>query len=450
MRRLYSIPALVAVAALSLWMIHEAHHLAGGGKDRSHLSQPPPDAGQPSLDSSASDSITAQSPQLTPSSKLNLRSNNTTIAAGTSLGQTLHDMGLSGRMIHDIVAAITPHCDVERLAADTAISVSWKNFVTVPPARIEILLDEKRKLVTTSDDIGAWRAEVQEAVVDTQTAAYAGIVTTTLWNSATIAGMDPNMIHKLAEVFAWQIDFNREVQKGDRWRLTVERRYVQGKAIGFGEIIAAEYENDGQVYTAVRHIDPDGRIQYFAPDGSSLRRMFLKSPLKYGRITSGFSSRRFHPVLKVVKPHLGVDYGAPIGTPIMAVGDGVIAMAGARGGSGNMIEIKHNAMYRTAYKHLSRFAPGLKVGSRVQMGQVIGYVGMSGLATGPHLHFELAESGKVRDPQGLKFPRAEPVPTAEQERFVAASSRATSELPPWSAAVLSQRRMEATDGIPNE
>lgn len=448
MRRFFA-PALVAVATLSLWMIHEAQHLAGGGKDRSHLSKPPPDTAQP-LESSIPDSTPSSTrPDANPLA-LQSRLIETSISQGDSLGSTLSDMGLSSRTIHEIVSAISPLCEVDRIAAGSTLRVAWKNFVTLPPSRFELQLDHQRTLVATKNDNEAWHAEIQEAVIDTQTAAYAGIVTTTLWNSATIAGMDPNLIHKLAEVFAWQIDFNREVQEGDRWRLTVERRYVQGKAIGFGDIIAAEYENDGQVYTAVRHIDQNQRAHYFAPDGSSLRRMFLKSPLKYGRITSGFSSRRFHPVLKVVKPHLGVDYGAPIGTPVMAVGDGVITLVGARGGSGNMIEIKHNSIYRTAYKHLSRFAAGMNIGSRVQMGQIIGYVGATGLATGPHLHFELAEGGKVRDPQGLKFPRAEPVAAAEQERFLAASSRATSELPPWSAAVLSQRRMEATDGIPNE
>lgn len=439
-------PAFIAVAALSIWMIREAQHLGGGGKDRSHLSKPPPTE----TDLQTSASPPPSEPAAPSSSDVEPRLLEATIAKGSSLGATLHDLGVTGKDIAELASAIKPVFDLGRLASGSSVRAIWQNFVTIPPARVEIKLDEKRTLVADRGDEGEWRAEIQEAVVDTQLAAYAGVVTTTLWNSASIAGMDPNLIHELAEVFAWQVDFNREVQEGDRWRLTVQRHFVDGKAIGFGDIVAAEYENAGQVYTAVRFASESGFAQYYMPDGASLRRMFLKSPLKYGRITSGFTSRRFHPVLKVMKAHLGVDYGAPTGTPVMAVGDGVITEAGARGGSGNMLEVKHNVVYRTAYKHLSRFAAGIRVGSRVQMGQVIGYVGSTGLATGPHLHFEFYEGGRVRDPQGIKFPSADPVPSGERQRFLAVATSATSELPPWSAAVLSQRRMEARDGIPNE
>lgn len=445
-------PALCAVATLSIWMIYQSHTpTVGGGKDRSHLSKPPPGSVAEDESQVRSDSSSLAATSIPPaSSTATVRIADTTITKGQSLSTALNGFGISSKTIGKLAAAIEPHYDPGRLPTGTPVRAVWQNYVTIPPTQIELKLDDKLTLVATLGDTGDWSAKVHEAVVSTQTAAYAGIVATTLWNSASVAGMDPTLIQQLAEIFAWQVDFNREVQEGDRWRLTVERHYVAGKPIGFGAIIAAEYENAGQVYTAVRHANAGRGEQYFMPDGASLRRMFLKSPLKFGRITSGFTSRRFHPVLKIVKPHLGVDYGAPTGTPVMAVGDGVITLAGRRGGSGITLEIKHNAVYSTAYKHLSRFATGIRPGSRVQMGQVIGYVGATGLATGPHLHFEFRESGRVLDPQGMKFPRAEPVPETEQQGFVAFAMQATSELPPWSTAVLSQRRMEATDGIPNE
>ena len=439
-------PALAAVVVLSIWMIYEAQHLGGGGKDRSHLSKPPPGDG-PMPPDDFPDQVAPTSSAPSAAGPFVAEAH---ITKGNSLSTTLHSLGVSTKIIAQITPAIKQHCDTERLPMGTLVRALWHNYVAIAPTQIDLKLDEIHTLIATRGEAGNWSAEIHEAVVETQTAAYAGVVTTTLWNSASIAGMDPNLIQQLAEVFAWQVDFNREVQEGDRWRLTVKRHYVAGKPIGFGEIIAAEYENAGLVYTAV-HYEGEGQgTQYYMPDGSSLRRMFLKSPIKFGRITSGFTSRRFHPVLKVVKPHLGVDYGAPMGTPVMSVGHGVITLAGRRGGSGNTLEVKHNAVYSTAYKHLSRFAPGIGPGSRVQMGQVIGYVGATGLATGPHLHFEFRESGRVLDPQGIKFPRADPVPESEHKRFLATAAQATSELPPWSAAVLSQRRGDATDGIPNE
>jgi murein DD-endopeptidase MepM/ murein hydrolase activator NlpD len=236
----------------------------------------------------------------------------------------------------------------------------------------------------------------------------------------------------LADIFAWQIDFAREVRAGDRWRILVEQRYAGEKNIGWGNILAAEYEHDGQLHSAALLRDGEGKeLGYFAPDGKSLRRMFLKAPLKFGRITSRFQRARFHPILKVARPHRGVDYGAPIGTPVLAVGDGVVVQSGWLGGAGKAIRLRHNSTYQTAYKHLHGFASGIRVGARVRQGQVIGYVGSTGLSTGAHLHFELWERGNYVDPLGRKFPSADPVPQKFLLGFQKASQKYRELLPSW-------------------
>ena len=261
---------------------------------------------------------------------------------------------------------------------------------------------------------------------------YSGVVKSSLWESATEAQMDPSLISELSEVFAWQVDFAREVRVDDRWRLTVEQRFTEeGDPVGWGRIIAAEYENDGTVHSAALFREDGQELGYFAPDGTSLRRMFLKSPIKFGRISSRFNRKRFHPILKERRPHLGVDYAAPVGTPIRAVGDGTVTLAGWRGGGGNTIQIRHNSVYRTSYLHMSRFAAGIHSGSKVRQGQVIGYVGSTGLSNGPHVHFEFYESGRFVDPLGKRFPSADPVPRAKLAVFRSQAESALGTLPPW-------------------
>ena len=246
--------------------------------------------------------------------------------------------------------------------------------------------------------------------------------------------MDGALINKIAAVFAWQIDFARGVQPNDRWRIAVERLYADGKPIGWGNIIAAEYENTGVLVSAVRYVREGVKGEYFQPDGNSLKRMFLKSPLRFGRITSRFNRSRFHPILKKRRPHLGVDYGAPRGTPIMAVGNGIVEYKGTRGGGGKTMKIRHNSVYQTAYKHLHNYAKGMKPGKEVKMGDVIGYVGSTGLATGPHLHFEMYENGAYVDPLGIKFPSADPVPKKFLEEYKLHAQQQLATLPTWAEA----------------
>jgi murein DD-endopeptidase MepM/ murein hydrolase activator NlpD len=227
------------------------------------------------------------------------------------------------------------------------------------------------------------------------------------------------------------VDFAREVQVNDRWRLSVEQKLVKGQPIGWGAILAAEYINVGESHRATLFRIQGEDHGYFTPEGQSLRKVFLKSPIRYGRITSGFKRRRFHPVLQVYRAHQGVDYGAPTGTPVRSVGDGTVIFAARSGGGGNVVKIRHNATYQTAYKHLHGYAKGIRNGARVKQGQVIGYVGSTGLSTGPHLHFEFYQSGRYIDPLGKKFPSADPVPAEHLTSFKTSAEQLLKTLPEW-------------------
>lgn len=350
----------------------------------------------------------------------------------TTLSSALRQLNVSSQVIHDLVEAAKPETDLGRLNAGTRFQLYYENgpdtdLIGVKFRFSAIELLELRKI----NDV--WKAEKITENVETRVMSFSGLVSNTLWASAQLAQMDPNLISDLAEIFAWQVDFAREVRVNDRWRLTVEQKFVKGHPVGWGSILAAEYENAGELYKAVLFRMNGEDMGYFAPDGSSLRRMFLKSPIRYGRISSRFQTRRFHPVLKVNRPHHGVDYAAPIGTPIRAVGSGVVTFAGWSGGGGNVIKLRHNSTYETAYKHLSRLGPGVRRGTRVQQGQTIGYVGTTGLSTGPHLHFEFYVNGRYVDPLGQKFPSADPVPSQFLTQFQSEATSLLHTLPDWGA-----------------
>ncbi len=244
-----------------------------------------------------------------------------------------------------------------------------------------------------------------------------GVVETSLWDAFVEIGENPEIALKLADVFAWEIDFLTDTRKGDTFTIIVEEIYCDGQFVEFGDIYAARYVNDGVEHLGFRFVGKDGRVGYYDYDGQSLKRVFLKSPLNYRRISSYFSRRRFHPILKVYRPHYGVDYAAPTGTPVVSIGDGRVVYAGWKGGMGKYVEIRHNNVYTSCYGHLSRFARGIRKGVRVSQGQVIGYVGMTGLATGPHLDFRIKRFGSYVNPLTIKYPRAEPISDEELRDF---------------------------------
>ncbi len=242
-----------------------------------------------------------------------------------------------------------------------------------------------------------------------------GVIETSLWNAMVDNNLSPNLAMSLSDVYAWSIDFFG-LQKGDWFKVVYVEKYIDSLPAGLAEIKYAVFNHMGQDCYAIP-FEQDGFKQYFDKDGKSTRKVFLKAPLKYSRISSYFSNGRKHPILKIVRPHHGVDYAAPAGTPVHTIGDGVVVKKGYSGGAGNMITIKHVHSYTTSYMHLSKFASGIKVGGRVRQGQVIGYVGSSGLSTGPHLDFRVYKNGTAINPLKMVSPPTNPVKESDMPAF---------------------------------
>jgi murein DD-endopeptidase MepM/ murein hydrolase activator NlpD len=242
-----------------------------------------------------------------------------------------------------------------------------------------------------------------------------GTVTTSLWEAAKENNLNPNLSAELSEIYAWTIDFFG-LQKGDRFKVIYEEEFIGGESVGIRRVHAALFEHAGNPIYAIPYIQ-DSTMSYYDTTGASLRKAFLKAPLRYSRISSRFSGARLHPVLKIVRPHHGVDYAAPIGTPVVAIGDGRVTSTGHEGGAGRIVRIKHNSVYSTAYMHLSRFGPGISSGVYVKQGQVIGYVGSSGLSTGPHLDFRFYRNGSAIDPLRVESPPVNPVAPEAMNEF---------------------------------
>ncbi|HXI12281.1 MAG TPA: peptidoglycan DD-metalloendopeptidase family protein [Thermoanaerobaculia bacterium] len=259
---------------------------------------------------------------------------------------------------------------------------------------------------------------VREAVARTTTveSTIAAEIDSSLYDALRRAGEKPQLAGDLVEVFQWDIDFFT-LKKGDSFSFVTKKTYAGEDHTGYGPIVAARFHHNGRVFEAYRFDAPDGRPGYYTADGKPLKKQFLKSPLKYTRVTSGFSRRRFHPVLNRFRPHYGIDYGAPTGTPVMSTADGVVVASGYRAGEGNFIRIKHNSRIETSYLHLSRFAKGLRKGSQITQGDVIGYVGSTGLATGPHLDYRVCDAGKWLNPLELKSITADPLVAGSLSRF---------------------------------
>jgi murein DD-endopeptidase MepM/ murein hydrolase activator NlpD len=245
--------------------------------------------------------------------------------------------------------------------------------------------------------------------VEKRVAQTAAVIQSSLFADGQDAGLSDAQLMELAAIFGWDVDFALGLRPGDRFSLVYEAEYLDGEKVDNGAILAAEFVNQGRTYRAVRFEDDDGTLGYYAPDGTSKKQAFLRSPLKLARVSSGFSLSRQHPILNTRRAHKGVDYSAPIGTPVKATGAGLVTFSGQKNGYGNVVELKHGDKYTTLYGHLSRFAEGLRVGEPVKQGEVIGYVGQTGLATGPHLHYEFRVAGEHRDPLSVKLPPAHPL-----------------------------------------
>lgn len=361
-------------------------------------------------------------PALEPPRKL--RAVTERIRSGDTLAGALVALGVEGGTAQAMVSAFAEVFNVRHVRPGDTIRVL---FEEERDADTPFLLEYRRgpvEEILVRREAEGWIASHREFEIQTEKVLVTGVLDSSLSEAVVAAGERADLALAFADVLAWDVDFYLDPRRGDEFQILVEKRTHQGRIIGYGEILAAEYR--GEV-TGKRRVflypNPEtGRPEYYAQDGSSAQRTFLKSPLKFSRISSGFGGR-MHPILKYYRQHRGVDYAAPTGTPVWAIGDGVVTRAGWGGACGNMVRLRHSNGYETVYCHFSRIAPGVRVGKRVAQKEVIGYVGATGRATGPHLHFEVLRGGHHLNPLTLKLPPAEPLPESELPAFQQAIAR---------------------------
>lgn len=242
-------------------------------------------------------------------------------------------------------------------------------------------------------------------------------ITHSLFVAAQRAGLDDDLIMRLEKIFQWDIDFLLDIWKGDEFSILFEELYLNDQLIGTGKILAAQFVNRGDTHRAVRYSNDKEIEEFYSPDGESMRKDFLRAPLEFTRISSNFNLKRNHPLFNISMPHRGIDYAAPVGTPVRAAGDGTVRVAGRTRPNGNYVVLRHGETFETKYLHLSRIARGIRQGTRVAQGKVIGYVGATGYATGPHLHYEFLVNGVHQNPRTVELPKAKPIPASERDRF---------------------------------
>ena len=292
---------------------------------------------------------------------------------------------------------------------------------------IKYLLSPEKSLLVTRDGEN-FSSHLIEHPVEIRLTHANGVIENSLYQAGQNAGLSDNIIMELANIFGWDVDFALDIRKGDSFTLLFEQHYLDGEKLRDGKILAAEFTNQGTSYRAVLFTDPEGESQYYSEDGRSMRKAFLRSPVDFRRISSKFQRERYHPVLGKKRPHRGVDYAAATGTPIKAAGDGKVIFRGRKSGYGNTVVLQHGSKITTLYAHMSKFRKGVTSGTRVKQGQTIGYVGKSGLATGPHLHYEFRINGAHRNPLTVRLPDAAPVPAKYKAEFALQSRQLLAQL----------------------
>lgn len=342
-----------------------------------------------------------------------------TVAPGDTLSALLQAHGVTATEIHNLVngdprlralASIRPG-DTLRLSLDENGDLAALSY---HPSRV--------KTVEATRDNGDWTVSSHTRDYQRRLRFAEGHIEDSLFLAGQQAGISDRLTMQLANIFGWDLDFVQDIRRGDHFRVLYEDLYLDGKKVGEGNILAAEFWNRDRHLSAYRFRHRDGEVEYLDADGNAMRREFIRTPVAFTRISSRFSMGRKHPILNRIRKHEGIDYAAPSGTPIKAAGKGKVVFAGRKGGYGNVIILQHGNKYSTLYAHMRGFARGIHVGERVDQGETIGYVGMTGLATGPHLHYEFRVNGVHRDPLTVPLPRARGVSAPERPRFAARSA----------------------------
>ena len=345
-----------------------------------------------------------------------VRTTTVTLRRGDTLMSALGRLGFDRRASTDVADALRAGgADLRRMRASDELEVTW----TLEGEPVSVRWESSPWLgfaAVATDD--GWEMRRAETRPDVRVEAVSGEVRRSLFEAVEAMGESPQLVLELVEIFSSDFDFTADSRSGDRFRLLVEKRYAGEQFVDYGQVLAAQYLSDGRILTGVGFEPAGGRVAYYDLDGRSLKKSFLKSPLEFTRITSGFTYARPHPILGGVRPHLAVDYAAPVGTPVRAVADGTIVDAGWNGGNGIQVHLRHASGYETLYNHLSRLGPTIRTGARVSQRQVIGYVGSTGLSTGPHLDYRVAKNGRFVNPLDEKFIPGQPLDGAEHGRFL--------------------------------
>ena len=332
-----------------------------------------------------------------------------TLRTGETLAEVLDGHGFSPQEIHQLIEVVREYKNPRSFRPGVVVRLTGPPG---QPAERVLLQLNQDSLLTLAAQADGWSSDVVTVPIRVDTLLLAGLIESSLWN-AELRGQVERLgdgefqeyVYDLADVFAWKVDFTRDIRRGDAFRVAIERELRPDGTVRTRRFIAIELRNRGRVMSAIPFTRPDGQRHYFDVDGEALRGVFLRYPVPY-RITSGFSSRRFHPVLKQYRAHRGTDYGAPYGTSVKATAAGTVTRAGTWGNYGRMVEIRHTQGIQTRYAHLSSIAAGIRAGTRVSQGQVIGRVGATGLATGPHLHYEFLQNGAHRNISTMNLPSA--------------------------------------------
>jgi len=353
------------------------------------------------------------------------------IPKGLPLATFLEGQGIDSPTAALVVASARPVFDLRHLRAGNQLAIGRSLFGDLREVRYTI---DPGHVLSIAPNGDGFHSEIEAIPLHSETVGVSGEIDDSLFQAVTDAGENPALALRLAAIFAFDLDFYTDTRQGDTFRVVVEKQTLaNGETISYGPILAAEYNNGSRSYRAVLFRDSSGNESYYTAEGKSMKKAFLHSPLKFAApITSHFSYHRFHPILKEYRPHLGIDYGAPIGTPVQTIGDGKVIFAGPKGGDGNLVKVQHANGYTTYYMHLSRIF--VHNGQRVEQGERIGLVGMTGLATGPHLDFRIELHGQFLNFERLPLPTAEPISKRNSAAFAAARDRAFALMPPLPGA----------------
>jgi murein DD-endopeptidase MepM/ murein hydrolase activator NlpD len=347
-----------------------------------------------------------------------------TIHSGDNLSRIFDKLELSPQQLLAVVEADKDQQLVTALRPNKQLHFQIKDHQL---QAIKYPVSPEKTLMVTRQGEG-FNSHLIQHPVEIRLTHASGEIENSLYQSGHDAGLSDNIIMGMANIFGWDVDFALDIRKGDKFSLLYEQQYLDGEKLRDGRILAAEFSNRGKTYRAVLYTDPTGDSQYFSPDGRSMRKAFLRSPVDFRRISSRFQPERYHPILGKKRPHQGVDYAAASGTPIKAAGDGKVIFRGRKGGYGNTVILRHGNHITTLYGHMSKFRRGVSSGSRVKQGQIIGYVGMTGLATGPHLHYEFRINGVHRNPLTVKLPDAQPIAAKYKADFMQQSHQLLAQL----------------------